>query len=163
MRNALLALSASALLLAALAAPVAADQTYQPERLPIAVTADGLAAGYQPLTFGQLVNQHASGPTVYANEDYVLHGAQPLTTFTVQRWFYFGDCSGPLVLAGSLSDGRDVHTTNALGNAQFVTKILPSDISAYDLHDTDWGVAFVVVDGAAVPVYSTACTEVHLD
>ena len=158
MRKALFVLSIVGLLAVGSATSATADQGYRTERVPITTTAAGLAAGYQPLDYGQAVNIHAEGPTIFAVENILLRGAKPSTTFVGQRWVYAGNCSGPFV--GALYDERDIHTTDAHGFMQNTRFIYPSDIP---MHDTDLGVAFVLVDGNGVPVYATPCTNVHID
>jgi len=84
----LLSLTASALVLLALAAPFAgADRVYHTEHLALT------PVGGAPLRSGFVQNIKANGPIVYAHEIYKLTGATPLATYTVTNNFFIGDTS----------------------------------------------------------------------
>jgi len=159
LRAALVAFAALALL-AVSVAPVAADQSNHTERLPIWVTSDGMRAGYPSLRAGQVVNIHASGPTVFALERYQLNGAAPDTAYAVVLQFHAGSCSGDF--AFPFANGATLQT-DAGGNAHAKVRITPQDVADFGLHDTDWGIVWTFVDGAGVAAYATPCANVHID
>ena len=90
LRRAIVVVVATLALAAVSAVPVAADQGYHTDRLPVWVTADGVSAGYPSLRAGQVVNIHASGPTVFAHERYMLNGAAPDTSWGIV-WTFVDD------------------------------------------------------------------------
>ena len=159
-RRAILAGAAALLLVVVGTGPVAADQSNHTERLQIAVTADGLGAGYPSLRTGQIVNIHASGPMVFALERYQLNGAAPDTAYNVVLLFNAGSCSGDF--AFPFANGVTL-VTDAQGDAHGKILITPQDVADFGLHDTDWGITWTFVDGQGVTAYSTPCTNVHID
>lgn len=90
----------------ATAAPAFADAVYPSQHIPLAA-ADGA-----PLTTGFVQNIHANGPTIFAQERYVLVGAAPSTEYQVTIQIY-GD-SGATVSLGAMSTIS--FSTNAVGN-----------------------------------------------
>ncbi len=147
------------LAMAVTAGPAVADQSQHTTRLPLSVTAAGAAAGHPALRSGQVVNTHTSGPVNFAIEDYMINGAKPTTAYTVLLLLYAGSCSGPF--AFPFANGA-VLTTDAQGDAHGQAKISPAQVTAFGLHDTDWGIAWTLVAGG-VTAYTTACTQVHID
>lgn len=145
--------AAIALLLAALMAiPVAADQVYRTERLPLAPTDDA------PLRSGSVVNIHANGPRIYAHEVYMLNGAEPNTSYDVVLNVYTQnlECVGDANLALPTA----TLTTNVAGNGRADAFFAPEDVeglrgsavSAY------WSVGR---DGDVT--YVSGCTQITLD
>lgn len=152
--------AALAVLLAATATPVAADQSNHTEHLSVAVTAAGSAAGYPALRAGHVVNIHAQGPMVFAIEGYQLSGARPSTDLAVVLDFYTGSCSGAFAMP--FPNGV-VLSTDAQGDAHGQARITPAEVTAFGLHDTDWGIVWTFVDPAGVAAYATPCADVHID
>ena len=54
----------------AMAVPASADQTFHTQRIPLSPVADA------PLKSGAVIDIHTQGPTIYAQERYVLIGAE---------------------------------------------------------------------------------------
>lgn len=152
--------SALGVVLLAGASPVLADQSNHTTRLSVEVTGAGVTAGYPALRAGQVVNIHANGPVVFAIENYMLSGAKPATSYAVVLEFYAGSCAGSF--AFPFPNGT-VLATDTQGDAHGQARITPDEVTAFDLHDTDWGIIWTFVDGDGVPAYATACTNVHID
>jgi hypothetical protein len=110
-----------------------------------------------PLRSGFVENIHPNGPHVYAHEQYVLNGAQPLTSYQVVINLFPGDrtCSStPLAFPTATL------TTNAAGNGTAYHVFTPDD--AAGLRGMTVGVQwFIEADG--VVVYATGCETVRLD
>src|SRR5215207_2754542 len=87
----------------------AADQAYHTEHLALEPVADA------PLRSGFVVNAHANGQSIYANERYVLNGAAPDATYQVTLLIFPGDvaCAG----AGTPIPTAEL-ATNAAGNGE---------------------------------------------
>jgi hypothetical protein len=110
-----------------------------------------------PLRSGFVENIHPNGPNVYAHEQYVLNGAQPLTSYQVVINLFPGDttCS-----TTPLAFPTATLTTNAAGNGTAFHVFTPAD--AAGLRGMTVGVMwFIEADGVAV--YATGCQTVHLD
>jgi hypothetical protein len=136
---------------AALLAPAAAaDRVYHSEHLRLA------PVGTEPLRSGFVQNIKANGPRIYAHEIFVLNGARPGATYTVERNFFFAnqECTGEPATF-------DVATlrTNAAGNARADVVIRPSEITIDGKH----GVMWTVRDASGTLAYETRCTVVTLD
>ena len=149
----LLLLTAAALLIPALAAPIAsADRVYHTEHLNF------VAVGGAPLRSGFVQNIKAEGPRVYAHEIFVLNGARARTTYTVTRDFFFLDpnCSGALVFHSPVATLQ----TNASGNAKADVFVRPADVAGFEgVH----GVMWTVRQAGGAVAYRTRCTAVTLD
>ena len=156
----LLLSAALAFILLASASPVLADQSNHTTRLTLGLTPAGEAAGHPALRAGQVVNIHANGPVIFAIEDYLLNGAKPVTSYAVVLGFYAGSCGGDF--AFPFPNGVTL-TTNANGDAHGQARITPEQVASFGLHNTDWGIAWMFVDGDGVTAYSTTCTNVHID
>jgi hypothetical protein len=66
----------------ALAVPASADQAFHTQRIPLSPVADA------PLKSGAVIDIHTQGPTIYAQERYVLIGAEVETTYQVTLLVY---------------------------------------------------------------------------
>ena len=138
---------------AALAAPAAADRVYHSEHLELT------PVGGAPLRSGFVENTKAQGPRIYAHEIFVVNGAVPNATYTVTRNFFpfDPDCSGE---NGVFKSDVANLTTNASGNARGDAKITPAAVAGFEgVH----GVLWTVTNAAGMVVYHTACTAVTLD
>ena len=135
----------------AMAAPAAADQAFHTERIPLSAVAGA------PLTSGAVIDVHAQGPTIYAQERYVLVGAEPGITYQVTLLVY----SDPACTALLFPLPTATMTTNAAGNAHGKATFYPQDVEGLPRTTfyIDWQVS---VQGGAV-AYSTGCTPVMLD
>jgi hypothetical protein len=149
----LLLLTASALVVAALAPPVAsADRVYHSEHLNF------VAVGGAPLRSGFVQNIKAEGPRVYAHEIFVLNGARARTTYAVTRDFFFLDpaCTGTLVFRSPVA----TLATNTSGNTRGEARVKPADVAGFEgVH----GVTWTVRDAGGALAYRTRCTAVTLD
>src|SRR5690348_11836204 len=83
-RSMIVASLVSTLLAVAVVTGVAADATYHTARYQL--TAVGGETGT-----GTVINAHANGPQVAANEQYLLIGAEPNAAYHVQLVVYAGD------------------------------------------------------------------------
>jgi hypothetical protein len=131
----------------AMAVPASADQAFHTQRIPLSAVADA------PLKSGAVIDIHTQGPTIYAQERYVLVGAEAGTTYQVTLLVY----SDPGCTALLFPIPTATMTTNAAGNATFS----PQDVQglARTTYYIDWQIS---VQGGAV-AYSTGCIPVVLD
>ena len=135
----------------ALAVPASADQAFHTQRIPLSPVADA------PLKSGAVIDIHTQGPTIYAQERYVLVGAEAETTYQVTLLVY----SDPGCTALLFPIPTATMTTNAAGNAHGKATFYPQDVEglARTTYYIDWQVS--VQDGAVA--YSTGCIPVVLD
>lgn len=143
---ALLACGASALVV--LATPATADPTFHTERVPVRPVADA------PLRSGFVVDVHAEGPRIYAQERYLLSGASPGSYQVVLQVDFQPGCDEP-----EASVATAELTTNAAGNAQGKWTFTPAD--AAGLPETVY-IEWQFVQGGEA-VYTTDCVRVGLD
>jgi hypothetical protein len=131
---------------------VAADRAYHTEKLALEPVAGA------PLQSGFVINAHADGGQVYANERYVLAGAEPDVTYQVTIFLFPGDlaCTG----AGMPIPTAEL-ATNAAGNGEAQAQFSPADVPP-DLRGTTIGGLWQVSLNGAV-TYATACTAITLD
>jgi hypothetical protein len=138
---------------AALAPLAAADAVYHSEHLSFA------AIGGAPLRSGFVQNIKAQGPKVYAHEIFVLNGAVPNATYTVNRNFFFLDpeCADGSAFRSPVATLE----TNAAGNDREDVFVRPSQIppAFRGVH----GVMWTVTSSTGAVVYQTTCTAVTLD
>ena len=151
-RLAALALVALAALLA-LPHAATADRSYRTERLELAPVAGA------PLRSGFVVNAHANGPRVYANERYVLVGALPNQTYLVTLLVFPGDPA--CAVAPALAIETATLTTNAAGTGEAQARFDPTGVPPEWRGTTVGGLWQVSLDGAVQ--YATACTAIALD
>jgi hypothetical protein len=135
----------------ALAVPASADQAFHTQRIPLVAVADA------PLKSGTVIDIHTQGPTIYAQERYVLVGAEVGTTYQVTLLVY----SDPGCTALLFPIPTATMTTNAAGNAHGKATFYPQDVQGLPrtTYYIDWQVS---VQGGAV-TYSTGCVPVVLD
>ena len=139
---------------AALPGPVArADQVFHTARFP------PHPVGSEPLRSGFVENAHVNGPTIIVHEQYVLNGAQPVTTYQVTLSIFVRDttCAGP---AGVVFPTAII-TTNAAGNGSRDAFFLPSGVPAV-LRNATHSFIYTVSDSSGVQ-YSSGCVVVTLD
>jgi hypothetical protein len=135
----------------ALAVPAAADPAFHTQRIPLSAVAGA------PLQAGAVIDIHTQGPTIYAQERYVLVGAQADTTYQVTLLVY----SDPGCTALLFSIPTATLTTNAAGNAHGKATFSPQDVQGLP-RTTYYLVWQVSVQGGAV-AYRTGCIPVVLD
>lgn len=136
----------------ALVPGAAADRVYHSQHVALE------PVGTAPLRSGFVENIHASGPTVYAQEVYVLNHALAATTFEVHLLAYPFDptCSGAPV-----DFGFAPLTTNGAGNGTARRVFRPGDVPAA-LRDATHGIRWEVRSAGAT-LYATECSPVTLD
>ena len=119
------------------------------------------ALGSAPLASGFVIDIHANGPRVYAQERYHLKGALPSTEYQVTLLAYADlKCARFLV---SIPQTR--MTTNARGNTHGSVTFTPEDVAAFRNPQgiATYGLVWVIgpVDQSAA--YTTGCQVVSLD
>ncbi|HWE60408.1 MAG TPA: hypothetical protein VHB98_01730 [Chloroflexota bacterium] len=129
---------------------VSADQTFHTERIPLIPVAGA------PLHQGFVVDVHANGPKIFAQERYVLVGAAPNTTYQVEIGAYPDTaCTQPPLF--TMPEATLV--TNGAGNGEagltFYATQTPPPPGTFNLQ---WH----VLTGGTV-AYQTACTAVAVD
>jgi hypothetical protein len=142
----------TAALVVALAPAAIADDVYHSQHLRLA------PVGGAPLLSGFVENIHADGPTVYAQEVYVLNHALPNADYEVHLLAYPFDpmCGGTAVDFGFMP-----LSTNRAGNGRAKRVIRPADVPA-ELRGATHGIRWEVRIGGAT-AYATGCTAVTLD
>lgn len=135
----------------ALAVPASADQAFHTQRIPLSPVADA------PLKSGAVIDIHTQGPTIYAQERYILVGAEVETTYLVTLLVY----SDPGCAALLFPIPTATMTTNAAGNAHGKATFYPQDVEGLPrvTYYIDWQIR---AQGGAV-AYRTGCIPVMLD
>lgn len=130
----------------ALGSPLAqADQAFHTARLPLVpVNGSGVT--------GTVIDVHAQGPRIYAQERYQLRSATPGTTYTVSL---YASCATQPVLFGVTETLTANRAGNAVGKHTFAPAGLPA--GTYYLQ---WVVSDV---GTNTAVATTACVAVAID
>lgn len=113
--------------------------------------------GAPPLRQGFVVDVHANGPMVAAQERYVLVGAAPDTTYQVRLSAYPDTaCAQPPFV----TIPEATLTTNAAGNAEAGYTFRPAQSPPPGTYNLQWH----VLDSTGTRVlYQTACTAVAID
>ena len=145
---------AALMLMVATGPAASADGTYHTQKIPFVPVVAGTGGG------GFVVNIHANGPNVFAHEEYVVQGAQPLTTYEVTLQVSLANdptCSSPLAALVTATI-----TTNAAGNGTAFHVFTPEDISAFNLHGATIHPLWTLSTGGQV-VYTTGCQTAQLD
>ena len=134
---------------------VSADQTFHTERLPLA------PVGGAPLHQGFVVDVHANGPVIFAQERYVLVGAAPDATYQVELAAYpdalvpnTSPCAQPPIL----TIPETTLVTNVAGNGEAALTFSATTPPTQGTYNLQWH----VLSGGTV-VYETACTSVGVD
>ena len=140
--------------------PASADQTFQTRQYPLSAVAG------EPLRAGFVVDVHAQGPQVYAQERYHLSGARSGTAYEV-RLSVYGDvtCASDLVLTTITTNDL---LTNRAGNANGAVTFRPADAAGLVQREYGlvWEVVRVVVREKVrveVVAYTTGCQVVQVD
>jgi hypothetical protein len=133
------------------AAPAAADQAFHTERIPLSAVAGA------PLASGTVIDVHTNGPAIYAQERYLLRGAEPATTYQVSLNVY----NDPGCTALLFRVATATMTTNVAGNAEGKWTFHPADVAGL-APGTLYVVWQVSVEGGAV-AYASDCIPVALD
>jgi hypothetical protein len=157
MKRLLIPVTIACLGLLAMTTTAFADQTFHSMRIAL------MPVGGYPLDSGFVIDSHANGPVIYANEEYHLIGAKANTTFAVEYLVTgapFGSAVCGLV-SFPFPNGATV-TTDAYGNGNSHLMIPPSLVTGLGLHNTVLGLTWVFLDGGT-PAYESACIPVALD
>jgi len=150
-RSMIVASLVSMLLTVVVVTGVAADAVYHTQRYQL--NAVGTETGA-----GTVINAHANGPQVAANEHYLLVGAEPNTAYQVQLVVYAGDTtcsSSPTVTVPS-----EIVETNGAGNGHANHRFTPADVDG--LHGSTVGIVWQFMRGGQL-AYQTDCETVVLD
>lgn len=144
--------SAAAALSLALAAPASADQAFHTQRFPLTPVAGA------PLRSGAVIDIHAQGPTIYAQERYQLNGAEPGTRYQVTLKIYGTPACDALLFPVSTA----AFSTNGVGNGQGQATFVPADVAGVTpgTYYIDWQLSRTQ-DGSLA--YSTGCVPVVID
>jgi hypothetical protein len=140
MKRFLLAFALVAVLIGLMAAPALADRVYHSQHI-VLMSDTGATVGF-------VENIHANGPTIYAQERYVLVGAEP-GTYTVSLHI-----SSPALVLTSAT-----FATNAVGNG--VGKVTFSPADADGLRGLTVQIVWIV--SSASTTYHTSPQTVVLD
>lgn len=114
-----------------------------------------------PLSSGFVIDIHANGPQVYAQERYQLMGALPSTTYQVTLLAYTDlGCTGV-----PLSIPETTMTTDARGNTHGSVTFTPADVAAFrnPTGTATYGLAWVIGPQGQSAAYTTGCQVVSLD
>jgi hypothetical protein len=130
---------------------VAADSTYHTERISLQAIDDA------PLRSGSVVNIHANGPIVYAQERYLLNGAVPNHDYEIALNVHAFDTSCG---TEAVEFFRVPISTNAAGNGHAKSPTISPEavVGLAGEHGVNW----IVYDGDTA-VYETGCVDVALD
>ncbi len=150
-RIAIIGALASAVLALAAVSGVAADATYHTARIPLQPIGTETGTGF-------VLNAHANGPQVFAQENYVLIGAQPNAAYQVTLLLYVGD---PTCSSTPVTMPTEIVATNAAGNGQSKHVFLAADVPQA-LHGATVGAQWQVSLGTEV-AFETSCSSVALD
>lgn len=114
-----------------------------------------------PLSSGFVIDIHANGPQVYAQERYHLMGALPSTTYPVTLLAYTDlGCRGV-----PISIPETTMTTDARGNAHGSVTFTPEDVAAFRNPEgiATYGLTWVIGPQGQSATYTTGCQVVALD
>lgn len=136
------------------ATPASADRTFHTERYELNSVAGA------PLRSGFVIDIHAQGPRIYAQERYHLSGALPSTKYQVLLNIYGAtDCREDSRIAALPTATL---TTNRAGNANSRVTFRPADAAALAEAQDEYGLVWNVTRDGQV-VYTTGCQVVAVD
>ena len=141
----------TALLLLVPALPAEADQDFHTTQYPLTSVADGSVHGW-------VIDIHTQGPTIYAQERYLLRDVGPGQTYVMNLYAYSDPDCGALVVP---VPGTATMTANTSGNAHGAATFVPAAVEG--LPRTTYHLRWQVTDAAGAVVYQTACVAVSLD
>ncbi len=149
-----LLLALASLLVVGSLGPVYADQVFHTTHLNFILTGDGAAAGHPQLTAGQVVDIHASGPTIGAIEQYMINGAKPDTIYHVVLRI-FSHCGGSFLMPIPTA----TLNTNSVGFAHGDFVFTEANLAPFE--GASVGVLWTLVSGT-VTAYDTQCIPVTI-
>lgn len=133
-------------------APTAqADQTFHTTRYALSSVDDGSL-------HGSVIDIHTQGPTIYAQERYVLRNVRPGQTYVMNLYAYSDPGCTDLVVP---VPGTATMTANVAGNAHGATTFVPAAVEG--LPRTTYHLRWQVTDSTGAVAYQTACVAVALD
>ena len=152
MRRSLALAGAVSLLTLGVSSTVSADRAYHTERVSLHAIDDA------PLRSGSVVNIHANGPQVYAQERYLLNGVLPNYEYEIALTVHVFDVE---CAQAAVEFFRVPISTNAAGNGHAKAPTVPPE--ATEGLAGEHGVNWIVYDDAGTAVYETGCEDVVLD
>ena len=139
---------------ALLAAPASADRTFHTKRFELTSVAGA------PLRSGFVIDIHAQGPRIYAQERYHLSGALPSTEYEVLLNIYGAtDCSASSLVAALPTASL---STNRAGNGNGSVTFRPAQAAGLAAAQDEYGLVWQVLAGGKIN-YATGCQVVALD
>ena len=119
------------------------------------------ALGGAPMSSGFVIDVHANGPTVYAQERYHLMGALPSTTYQVALRAYADQGCTNLIT----TIPETTMTTDANGNTHGSVTFTPEAVAPFrnPAGTATYGLAWVISRQGQSPAYTTGCQVVTLD
>ena len=133
-------------------APTAqADQAFHTTRYTLSSVADGSL-------HGSVTDIHTQGPTIYAQERYLLLNVEPGHTYVMNLYAYSDSVCSDVVVA---VPGTATMKANVAGNAHGATTFVPAAVQG--LPRTTYHLRWQVTDGSGAVAYQTACVAVALD
>ena len=133
------------------ALPAQADQDFHTTQYPLSSVVDGSAHGW-------VIDIHAQGPRIYAQERYLLRDVGPGQTYVMNLYAYSDSDCGDLVVP---VPGTATMTANIAGNARGGTTFTPAAVEG--LPRTTYYLRWQVTDATGAVAYQTACVAVALD
>jgi hypothetical protein len=128
-----------------------ADRVFHTAQYPLLSVADESAHGW-------VIDVHAQGPRIYAQERYLLRDVNPGQAYVMNLYAYSDPSCSDLVVS---VPGTATMTANASGNAHGAATFVPAAVEG--LPRTTYHLRWQVTDGAGAVVYQTACVAVALD
>lgn len=128
-----------------------ADQDFHTTKFPLSSVADGSPHGW-------VIDIHAEGPTIYAQERYLLRDVVPGQTYVMNLYAYSDSTCTDLVVPVL---GTATMTANTGGNARGATTFVPADVEP--LPRTTYHLRWQVTDAEDTVLFQTACVAVALD
>lgn len=130
---------------------VQADQVFHTTRYALSSVVDGSVHGW-------VTDIHTQGPSIYAQERYLLRDVVPGDTYVMNLYAYSDpDCTDLVVSV----PGTATMTANAAGNARGAATFVPAAVEG--LPRTTYHLRWQVTDSTGTVVYQTACVAVALD
>lgn len=119
------------------------------------------ALGSAPLTSAFVIDIHANGPRVYAQERYHLNGVLPSTEYQVTLLAY----SDPGCTQFLAAIPETTMTTDARGNTHGSVTFTPEDVAGFrnPTGTATYGLEWVIGVAGQSPAYTTGCQIVSLD
>jgi hypothetical protein len=128
-----------------------ADRDFHTTKYPLSSVADGSLHGW-------VIDIHAEGPTIYAQERYQLRDVVPGEEYVMNLYAYSDSGCTTLVVA---VPGTATMTANIAGNARGATTFPPAAVEG--LPRTTYHLRWQVTDDNGTVLFQTDCVAVTLD